>query len=251
MIRLALLLIVLFSAARAERVVLGLSQQEVAITTRFEGSEILIFGAVKRDQPAAADPPLEVIVTVAGPEAPVDVRRKSRRFGIWVNTDSVHISRAPSFYAVASTAPLEDVLSYTENLRYGITINRAVRTTGISDDAPDAPLFVDAFIRIRKEQDQFREMGGGVNLEEATLFSTKIQLPANLLEGGYPTRIFLSRGGEIVDSYATVIDVRKVGLERWLFTLAHEKPWHYGVLSLIIAIVAGWGASTIFRLFQR
>jgi hypothetical protein len=34
--------------ARAEEIVLGLSSDEVAITATFDGSDILIFGAVKR-----------------------------------------------------------------------------------------------------------------------------------------------------------------------------------------------------------
>ena len=47
--------------------------------------------------------------------------------------------------------------------------------------------------------------------------------------------------------YRTFIDVRKVGIERWIYNLAHEKPLIYGLLSLFIAIVAGWSASAVFR----
>ena len=40
-----------------EEVVLGLSQDRVAITANFDGSEILIFGAVKREAPIPQDDP--------------------------------------------------------------------------------------------------------------------------------------------------------------------------------------------------
>ncbi|MEL7133398.1 MAG: TIGR02186 family protein, partial [Pseudomonadota bacterium] len=94
-----LMIALLFAvAAKAEEVVLGLSQNEVAITTSFDGSEILIFGAVKREAPVP-EGELGVIVTIAGPSEPVTVRRKERRFGIWVNTDSVELDGAPSYYA--------------------------------------------------------------------------------------------------------------------------------------------------------
>ncbi len=43
------------------------------------------------------------------------------------------------------------------------------------------------------------------------------------------------------------IDVRKEGLERWLTNLARNQPLIYGLLSLAIAVVAGWGASAAFR----
>ncbi|MGC1259467.1 MAG: TIGR02186 family protein, partial [Jannaschia helgolandensis] len=44
---------------------------------------------------------------------------------------------------------------------------------------------------------------------------------------------------------------QKVGLERWIYALANEEPILYGLLSLFIAIVAGWGASAVFRLFKN
>ncbi|MCB1348698.1 MAG: TIGR02186 family protein, partial [Maritimibacter sp.] len=92
---------------------------------------------------------------------------------------------------------------------------------------------------------------GTVNIHDRTLFDTRIQLPANLTEGSYRTRIFLTRDGEVVSDYTTEIDVAKVGLERWLYNLAHEQALIYGLMSLAIAIAAGWGASAFFRVFLR
>ena len=114
MIRILVLLVGLcVLPARAEEVVAGMSQNRIAITANFDGSEILIFGAVKRETPIPSADPLGVIITVAGPSREITVRRKAKRFGIWVNAESVHLSRVPSFYAVASTKPLSDVLSAT------------------------------------------------------------------------------------------------------------------------------------------
>jgi Putative transmembrane protein (Alph_Pro_TM) len=55
----------------------------------------------------------------------------------------------------------------------------------------------------------------------------------------------------VVSSYETSIDVRKVGLERWLFVLSRQQPMLYGLMSLAIAIAAGWGASAAFRLARN
>lgn len=236
--------------ARGEEVVAGLSQTRVAITTTFSGSEILIFGAVKREAPAVQDPPLAIIVTVAGPSQPVTVRRKERRLGLWVNAESVLIGAAPSFYAVATTAPLSEALSEAEDLRYKVSIPRAIRAVGIARQPDGATGFVEALIRIRGEKGLYQTLPGEVELTEATLFRTSIALPANLTEGVYATRVLLTRGGEVVDIYQTTIGVQKVGLERWTYVLAHERPLVYGLLSLAIAIAAGWGASAVFRIFK-
>ena len=242
------LFLLLAAPVQAEEIVLGLSQDEVAISATFQGSEILVFGAIKRDAPAP-EGELGVIVTVAGPDAPLTVRRKARRFGIWVNTDAVDIDHAPTFYAVASSGPLRETLRATEDLRHRITIPSVIRNVGAN--VMDSPAFEQALMRIRFENSLYQRLEGGVDLEEDTLFRTAIRLPANLTEGEYATRIFLTRDGTVVDVYETNIDVNKVGLERWLYDLAHENALIYGLMSLAIAIAAGWGASAAFSLLRR
>lgn len=235
----------------AEEVVLGLSQNEVSITTNFNGSEILIFGAVKRETPIPDGPPLEVIVTVAGPSAPVTVRRKAKRLGIWINTDAIEVDRAPSFYAIATSAPLQDILTNVEDQRHKVSIPRAIRSVGAPSNITDAASFTEALIRIRKADDLYQLNEGAVTIDAQTLFRSSISLPSALTEGGYETRILLTRGGEVVSRYETVIDVRKVGLERWLYALSRENAVLYGLMSLAIAIAAGWGASAVFGLLRR
>ncbi|WP_425043284.1 TIGR02186 family protein [Primorskyibacter sp. S87] len=248
---LSLLLLLVPLQLSAEEVVLGLSDDRVDITTSFDGSEILIFGAVKREQPIPTEAPLEVVITVAGPSEPVIVRRKENRFGIWVNTDAIEVDSAPSYYAVATTGPLDTVLSSTEDLRHKISIDRAIRSVGAPATVEDAAEFTEAVIRIRSNEDLYQMLEGQVALDQQTLFRTALKLPANLTEGDYATRIFLTRSGKIISQYETSIDVRKVGLERWLYSLSREKPMWYGLMSLAIAIAAGWGASAAFTVLRN
>lgn len=245
-IALALALLLAPCTAFAQEVVADLSQSRVAITATFHGSEILIFGAVKH-LPGESDDPLDVIVTVSGPRVPVMVRKKERVAGIWVNTEALEVDLAPTFYSIATTAPLAGILSDTDDLRHKITIPRAIRSVDAPDEIEDAAAFSEAVIRIRTNDDLYRVREGAVSLAEQTLFRTTVDLPSNLVEGDYTVRIFLSRNKEIIADFEQVLDVRKVGLERWIYNLAHQRPLIYGLLSLAIAIAAGWGASAAFR----
>jgi uncharacterized protein (TIGR02186 family) len=247
---LALLLAFSLPVAAQEVIVSGMSQNRVSITADFDGSEILIYGAVKRDTPPPEGGPLEVIVTVEGPSTPVAVRRKDRVAGIWINNASVNVDSAPSFYAVATTGPLNHILSDIDNLRYGITIERVIRAIGIADEAEKAGEFVLALLRVRTNEGRYRILEGKVELTEDTLFRTDIVLPANLTEGEYKVRLFLLRDKRVIASQERVIGVRKEGLERWIFNLAQEQPLIYGLLSLVLAALAGWGASAAFRLIR-
>lgn len=241
------LLLTLALPAQAEEVVLGLSQDEVAISVDFDGSEILIYGAVKRETQINPTP-LQVIVTVAGPNQPLTVRKKDRKLGIWVNTETVEVDSAPSFYAIATSAPWDQVISDVEDLRHHISIPRAIRSVG--SEVTDAQRFTDAVIRIRKANETYQLNENAVDFHQQTLFNTALTMPANLTEGQYPTRVFLTRDRQVVSVYETVIEVKKVGLERWLYTLSRQQPLIYGLMSLAIAIAAGWGASAAFRMLR-
>ena len=253
MILRAVLLWLCFAApalAQGEDIVSGLSQNRVAITANFDGSEILIYGAVRRVAPPPSGGQLQVIITVEGPSTPLVIRRKERVAGIWINNAAVTIDAAPSFYAVATTGPVADILSETENLRHRITIGRLIRAVGISAEASGAPEFVTALERIRTTESRYRLDESSVTLTAETLFRADVILPANLTEGDYRVRIFLTREGRVVDLQERTIRVNKAGLERLLFNMAHQTPLAYGILALVLAVLAGWGASAVFRLIR-
>lgn len=236
-------------AQAEESVVLGLSKDTIEITTNFDGSNIMIYGAVKRETPAPQNE-LDVIVTLSGPSETLAVRRKERWFGIWVNKDTVEIDAAPSFYAIATTRPWDEIISDTENLRHTISIPNAIRSVGAPMDVTNAQDFSEAVIRINKNKGKYILSENTVKLREGTLFSTAIQLPADLTEGDYETKVFLLRDKKVVSEFVTMIDVRKVGLERFLYNLSRQQPLIYGLMSLAIAIFAGWGASAVFQVIR-
>ena len=112
-------------------------------------------------------------------------------------------------------------------------------------------VLAEALIRIREDEGLYRLDEGSVSLIDQTLFRADVSLPANLVEGAYKTRIFLLRDGQVIDLFVAPINVRKVGLERWLYRLAFDQPFLYGLMSLAVAVFAGWGASAAFRKLRR
>ncbi len=237
-------------ARASEEVVAGLSQDSVALTVNFEGSEILLYGAIRRDGPLP-EGALDVIVTVEGPPQAATIWRKARRLGIWVNAESQQVRAAPSFYAVASTRPLDEVLTQPIDLDYRISTRMAIFEARDGGDADDPAAFTEALIRIREAQNLYQQGQSTVTLERDTLFSTRITLPKNIVEGAYAARIFLLRDGQVVDVQESFINVRKAVLERWLYNLAYQRPAVYGALALLVAVVFGWGASAAFRLLRN
>ncbi|MEO1364158.1 MAG: TIGR02186 family protein, partial [Pseudomonadota bacterium] len=138
-----------------------------------------------------------------------------------------------------------------ENLEHRVTVPSLLRGLTVPASVLDASAYVAALIRVRQAAGVYQELEGQVVVDQQSLFRTRIALPAALTEGAYQTRILLTRDGEVVSRYETTIEVRKVGLERWLFTMSRENPFWYGIMSLAIAIAAGWGASAAFSFIRN
>ena len=229
-------------------IVVGLSQEDVSITTDFSGSQIYVFGAVRDIE---GDGQLYVVITVQGPSTPVIVRLKERNWGIWMNGQAVEVDQAPSFYAVAATQPIGDLLTNTDDLRYRISLKNAIRMIGAPLHVDDMRVFTDAVRDVRMRQGTYRELDDPVVFRQQTLFDTAIDLPANLIEGDFTVRIFLLQDGRVIANHSEDLPVRKVGLERRLYNLANESPFLYGLLAIVLALVAGYTASEVFRLIRR
>lgn len=239
-------------AAAQESVVTGLSTNTIALNSTFDGSELFVFGAIRRDSPTLPGAkPLDIIITIKGPERAVTVRRKERWFGIWVNAESVRVRAVPSVYAIASTRPLSDLLTETEQLRYQIGMDQAVRRVAGHPALNDTAPFAEAVVRLRRANGLYTIAEDGVSLAEDTLFQARFNLPANLIEGTYAAEFFLVRGLEVINSGETKISVRKTGIESWIYNLAYDQPLIYGMLSVLAALIAGWLAATGFRLLKR
>lgn len=231
-----------------EYITTGVSQPSVSITANFSGEEILIYGAIERSRLLEEDEPgPDVILVVEGPAEPVMVRRKERIAGIWINRHFSIITGAPSFYALGSTAPLEEILDPHVIEIHDIGPDQAVLAPGSTEEGENPEDYRLAAIRIKEANDLYRVQPGSVDLIGKSLFESRVQLPSNITEGDYRVTIMLVRDRFVLDSHTEIIPVRRTGIERWIYRLAQDEPHTYGLLSIFVAIFAGWAASETFR----
>ncbi len=236
---LALSLLCWESAARAEGLVADLTSHLIAITTGFTGASVVLFGAT--------DGPGDVIVAVRGPEREMTVRRKSRVAGIWVNTEQVTFANLPSFYAVAASRPMPDILSPAAAAFYrlGIANLKLVAATAAPSVVVDA--FRTALERTQREAGLFAVRTGKVDFLGKRLFRTTITFPSNVPTGTYLVEVFLVRDKDVVSGQTTPLVVSKVGVDAAVFEFSMRQPGFYGAIAVLTAVVAGWLASLPFR----
>lgn len=233
----ALILLLGLPAAAQAPMVADISERRIGIDSGFKGTELLLFGSLSE--------PGDVVIIVKGPAQELTVRRKSRIAGVWVNAESLTFEDAPGFYVVASNRPLDEIASDRVMRRHEIGIAN-LRLTAPEKLAPDDP-YLDAVKRLRSESGLYREEPEGVSIREGQLYRTEIGFPANVPVGQYTTQIFLFQDGRVVAAETSPILIDKSGLERAIYAFAHDWPFFYGVIAVIVAGFAGWAAAQIFR----
>ncbi len=242
-----LFLVVVLAASTLYRIlparaalVADLSDHLIAITTGFSGASVLLFGATEQ----AGD----IVVIVRGPSQPVLMHRKSRVAGVWINTASMTIENVPGFYAVASSRPLEDVASESIRRRHQMGVEYLPIAPPLTKASPNiAEQWKAGLIRNQQRSGLFPRATGRVNFLGERLFRTRLELPANVPTGTYRVEVFHLREGRVVGAQTTPLSVSKIGLEAEVYDFAQNRAALYGLIAILVALVAGWIGHIVFR----
>lgn len=235
-----------------ERVEADVSTRTIAITSGYSGSEILIFGAIENSrQPSAESGFYDVVVVVEGAPAPLTVRRKSRIAGVWVNTRSFSFNSVPSYYAIASTRPIEEIADPTFLERNAIghgyaRIAPAARSV-IAAKPGEIRDYKEAVVRIKQGDGLYLKEDYAVIFIGKSLFRASIALPANVPVGPMTARVYLFREGDLLSTFQSKVRLERSGIELWLYRAAMHHPLYYGLSAVLVATLAGWLASLPFR----
>jgi uncharacterized protein (TIGR02186 family) len=159
----------------------------------------------------------------------------------------VNFGNVPSFYFVAASRPLEEIVSpaIAAFYRLGVT-NLEMKPEGMPPSHL-ADEFVTALVRTQQNARLFPNSLGKVNFIGERLFRTTIEFPANVPTGTYLVQVFLVRDRDVVSGQTTPLVVSKVGIDADVFGFAGRQPGLYGAIAVLTAMVAGWLASLPFR----
>ncbi len=235
----ALAVLACAATARAQQVVADLSQHLVAITTGFVGTDVLLFGAVEGSG--------DVVVIVRGPDRREVVRRKARVGGIWVNVEELAFTNAPSFYAIAASGPVEDLLSARLRARHRIGTEFLDLRPDRQADPKALADFRGGLMRNKVRKGLYLDQPGRVSFLGNRLFRTTLSFPANVPTGTYTVEVLLVRNGGVVSAQTSPLLISKIGIGAEVYRFANNYAMFYGIIAILIALAAGWIAAAAFR----
>ncbi|MBU6268307.1 MAG: TIGR02186 family protein [Sphingomonadales bacterium] len=240
--------LVLLTGARDPILVPDVSQHQIEVRQGFTGTELLLFGAILDPAGTRAGGDYDIVVVVEGPTQPVVLRQKRRVAGVWINADSTTWRSVPSYYAVASSRPLEKIVDPRTAAIYEFGLDSLqLSPTGAIDPAAQER-FSGGLVDLMRRHGLYSQDDNGVTLTGQVLYRARIFLPSSVQVGTYTAETFAVRKGRVVASALAHVEVKKLGLERAIARFAIHYAFFYGLMAVTVSVAMGWLAGRLFAL---
>jgi uncharacterized protein (TIGR02186 family) len=246
--RAALALLAFFAlvGARDPILVPEVSQHEVQVRQGFTGTELLLFGAILEPDGRRAGRDYDIVVVLKGPTEPIRLREKQKILGIWMNYDSTAFRSAPSYFAVASSKPISEIVDDRTAAIYELGLDYLQLSPIGSIDPTEQARFTRGLVGMREREGLYREDPKGVTISEQVLYQARIALPSNVQTGRYTAETFAIARGRVIASASAEVEVHKRGFERLVADHAREDSFFYGLFAVALSLAMGWLAHRLF-----
>jgi uncharacterized protein (TIGR02186 family) len=224
-----------------------ISARQVQIRYSFTGAQLLLFGAVVYPGGRPPDRQVDIAVVLRGPVQPIMVREKQKIAGIWMNADSDRFRSAPSFYAVASSRPIADLLDERTAAIYELGVHNLQLSPGGGALPEKERRFEAGLLDLRERRNLYQENPGGVEITGGVLYRAVITIPSQVPVGTYTAETFLIDRHKVIAAATRDIQINKSGFERYVALAARRHRFLYGLAAVLLSLGLGWAAAAAFR----
>lgn len=243
---LAFAALVALTGARAPILVPEVSQHEVEVRQGFTGTQLLLFGAILEPDGRRAGQDYDIVVVLKGPTEPILLREKQKIFGIWINHASTAFRSAPSFFAVASSRPIDRIVDPRTAAIYELGLDYLQLSPSGSIDPDKQAHFTQGLVAMRERQGLYKEDPKGVTINGGVLYQARIDLPSSVQTGTYTAETFAVVRGRVIASATADVEVDKQGFERVVADFADNESFFYGLIAVALSLSMGWLAHRAF-----
>lgn len=224
-----------------------ISARSIEIRYSFTGAQLLLFGAILYPGGRVPSDPADVIVVLKGPVEPILLREKQKIAGIWMNADSNRFRSAPSYYAVASSRPVRELVDERTAAIYELGLQDLQLSTGGGALPDKERRFEAGLLDLRKRQGLYAEYPSGVEISEGVLYRARISIPSQVPVGTYTAETFLISDGEVIAAATREIEIGKSGFERFVALAARQHGFLYGLAAVLLSLGLGYAAARAFK----
>lgn len=243
------LLAALICSAQSEPILVPeVNQSRIEVRQGFTGADLLLYGAVF-DPAGGRNTDYDIVVVLKGPSEPIRLREKDRIAGIWMNAASSDFRSAPSFFAVASSRPITEIVDERTAAIYELGTNFIQLSPSGMIDTEEQQRFAAGLVEMRERLGLYKQDAEGVRIKEKVLYQARIALPSNVTTGPYTAETFAIADSRVLASATAEIEVVKVGLEGQVVYASERYSLFYGLGAILLSLGMGLLAGRLFARF--
>lgn len=244
----AIFALVMCGGARDPILVPEISQHEIQVRQGFTGAELLLYGAILNPEGTRAGRDYDIVVVLKGPTQSIVLREKQKVAGMWINADSTEFRSAPSFYALASSRPIDRIVDDKTAAIYELGLPWLQLSPIGAIEPKEQTRFASGLVDLMTRGGLYNQDENAVTIKEQVLYQARISLPSSVQTGTYTAETFAIARGRVVASATSHVDVRKLGFEGAVARFAQEQSFLYGLLAVAVSVLMGWLAGRLFAL---
>lgn len=197
----------------------------------------------------------EAALIVQGRNQETTMNIRGRKLGLWMTVGRAKFDDAPAFYQCLTSKPVAEIASpetATENglsletIKGGIKVN----VEGEGRNARDEDRrWKEEFIEFKKARGLFSVQEGALAVIAGQGGVEKIQgeivFPARSPEGDYRVLLVGLKDGKSVARIEGTVSVTLMPAVAFLRDLAMDHGWLYGILAVVVALLAGIGVGAL------
>jgi uncharacterized protein (TIGR02186 family) len=230
------------------KLVPDVSQREINIQSGFTGAELLLFGAIIYPRGVTPEGQIDVAVVLRGPTRAITLREKQKFAGIWINAASTDFRSVPTYYAIASSRPLEKIVDTKTAAIYELGLKQLQLSPSGEIESSEQRRFAAGLVDLNRRNDLYREDAGNVEITDSVLYRARLKIPSSVPVGRYIAETLLIRNGRVIVADDKVeVQIGKSGFERYITIMAEHYSFWYGLLAVSISLFLGWFAGFIFQ----
>lgn len=216
---------------------------DIQITLFYHGVPVEITGQ--------AAPGEDVFVKVTPSEQKeFHLKYKGKAAGIfWMKLGTLVFKNLPSTYLLASSGPVDKVLSQAEREKEGAGFDALQKKAEITAEKGAMPAgdWFAQFIDFKKKEKLYAVQEGAVKVEADGKYHFTLDWPFQAPPGNYKVETITAKNGHVTGRSEAMIKVELTGAVAMLAKMSSDNRAMYGILSILVAIAAGFGVGMIFK----
>lgn len=237
-------LIILFAGDASAQLTAKANHDHITVDFFYHGGTVSISGI--------SDPGTDLIIKVASEDGHQTLRKKGKVAGLlWMTVGDLNVEHVPNFYEVFSTRKLDNLLSKDEMDKYGIGFEALQRHASLNVSTEEEKTqWFNEFVKFKADSDLYSATTGNITVADKDgrqNYYILTEWPFQAPPGNYTVTVYAVKGGKVIETATSNVNVEQVGVVKALATMAKNNGALYGIISILAAIGAGFGVGLIFR----